>query len=71
MSDESRPAGQRFDDDREERPAPDPDELRLLQELLEELRAEGILSGDAGPRQHLQPVAHIPGALARFLAERG
>ncbi len=71
MSDESRPAGQHFDDDREERPVPDPDELRLLQELLEELRAEGILSGDAGPRQHLKPVAHIPGALARFLAERG
>ena len=70
MSDESRPAGQRFDD-QEERPVPDPEELRLLQELLEELRAEGILSGDAGPRQQLKPVAHIPGALARFLAERG
>ena len=71
MSDESKPVGQRFGDEREERPAPAPDELRLLQELLEELRAEGILSGDAGPRQPLQPVAHVPGALAQFLAERG
>lgn len=70
MSDESKPVGQQFDDP-EDWPAPDPEELRRLQERLEELRAEGILSGDAGPREPLKPVAHIPGALARFLAERG
>ena len=70
MSDENSTAGQRFDDDREEWPAPDPEELRLLEERLEELRAEGILSGSAGPRSTLRPIAHIPGALERFLKRR-
>ena len=58
MSDESRPAGQRFDDDREEWPVPDPDELRLLEERLEELRAEGILSGSR--RAAFDPATHRP-----------
>ena len=71
MSGQQPPAGREDESGQEDWPEPDAEELRLLQELLEELRAEGILSGDAGPRQHLKPVAHIPGALARFLAERG
>lgn len=71
MSAQKPPAHRQSDDNEEEWPEPDADELRRLQERLEELRAEGILSGDAGPRETLKPVAHIPGALARFLAERG
>ena len=66
-----KPPAHRQSDDNEEWPEPDAEELRLLQERLEELRAEGILSGGAGLREPLKPVAHIPGALARFLAERG
>ncbi|MDE2786836.1 MAG: hypothetical protein OXL37_09260 [Chloroflexota bacterium] len=68
MSDQDTPAGQQFDD-QEDWLAPDPDELRRLQERLAELRAKGIISGDEGPRDSLKPVAHIPGALARFLAD--
>ena len=37
---------------------------------LTELRAEGIFIGGDGPRETLRPVAHVPGALARFLARR-
>ena len=69
MSDQDTPVRQHFDDDHEERPAPDPDELRLLQEQLKELRAKGIISGGEGPRDSLKPTAHVPGALARFLAD--
>ena len=71
MSAQKPPARRQFDDDAEEWPEPEADELRRLEERLEELRAEGIISGGAGPREPLKPVAHIPGALARFLAERG
>lgn len=38
-----------------------------------ELRARGIITGgnpEGAPRS-FQPIAHVPGALARFLAERG
>ena len=45
-------------------------ELRDLEERLVELRAQGILIGGDGPRSALKPVTHVPGALARFLAER-
>ena len=69
MSDESKPVGQQFDD-QEDWPAPDPEELRLLEERLAELRAEGILSGGEGPRSTLRAVAHVPGALERFLQRR-
>ncbi len=34
MSDQNTPVGQQFDGDREEWPAPDPEELRRLQERL-------------------------------------
>ena len=71
MSAQKPPDAGRFDSEQEKWPEPDPEELRLLEERLEELRAEGILSGGTGPRESLKPVAHIPGALARFLAERG
>ena len=69
MSDQDTPVGQHFDDDREEWPATDPDELRRLKQRLAELRAKGIISGGEGPRDSLKPTAHVPGALARFLAD--
>ena len=49
----------------------DPDETRRLEARLGELRAEGILSGAAGPRKPMKPVAYRPGALKRFQDERG
>ena len=45
--------------------------LRALDERLEELREQGIISGGEGHRESLRPVAHIPGALKRFLELRG
>ena len=46
-------------------------ELRDLEEQLKELRAQGILVGGDGPRESLRPIAHVPGALARFIEARG
>jgi hypothetical protein len=46
-------------------------ELRDLEERLKELRAQGILVGGDGPRESLRPIAHVPGALARFIEARG
>ena len=68
MNNENR---EEFEEVEIERTAPEPDEMRRLEERLEELRAEGILSGAAGPRKPMKPVAHIPGALKRFQDERG
>ena len=68
MSNENR---EEFDEGAIERTEPDPDEMGRLEERLEELRAEGILSGAAGPRKILPPVAYRPGALKRFQDERG
>ena len=70
MSGQQPPARRPDDGSQEDWPEPDAEELRLLQERLEELRAEGILSGAAGPRSTLRPIAHIPGALERFLKRR-
>ena len=46
-------------------------ELDELEAKLAELHARGILSGGAGARDTLRPVAHVPGALERFLKARG
>ena len=51
-------------------PQYDPEAIRELDRQLAELRAQGIISGGEGPRGSLRPVAHLPGALARFLDER-
>ena len=40
------------------------------EERLEELRQRGIIVSSGEPRQPFRPVAHVPGALARFLADR-
>ena len=42
-----------------------------LDERLEDLERSGVLVRPAIPRQTFRPVARRPGALARFLAERG
>ena len=68
MSNENR---EEFDEGAIEQTERDTDETRRLEERLEELRAEGILSGAAGPRKILPPVAYRPGALKRFQDERG
>ena len=41
-----------------------------LEQKVAELRASGILVGGHGPRETLRAVAHVPGALDRFLAQR-
>ena len=64
------PACQQVDNDQEERPEPNVDELRILEEQLAELQEQGILIPGEGKRGSLRPVAHVPGALERFLAER-
>ena len=50
--------------------AADDAELRALDERLAELRAQGIIGGGEGPRGSLRPIAHVPGALERFLKRR-
>ena len=51
-------------------PQYDPEAIRVLDRQLAELRAQGIISGGGSREAMLKPVAHRPGALARFLAER-
>jgi len=67
MSNENR---EEFDEGAIERTEHDAEETRRLEGRLEELRAEGVLSGAAGPRKPMKPVAYRPGALKRFLDER-
>ena len=44
---------------------------QTIEERLEELTRRGIVTpANDGPRYPFKPVAHIPGALERFLAER-
>ena len=68
MSKENR---EEFDEGAIEPTEHDPDETRRLEEWLEELRVEGTLSGAAGPRNTMKPVAYRPGALKRFQDRRG
>lgn len=42
-----------------------------LEERLDDLERDGCLVRAANPEQPFRPVARRPGALARFLAERG
>ncbi len=42
-----------------------------IEERLDDMRRRGVLAPPNGPRQPFRPVATIPGALERFLAERG
>ena len=42
-----------------------------IEERLDDLQRRGVLVRLGAPEQTLQPVARRPGALARFLAERG
>ena len=44
---------------------------RAVDERIAELRAQGIIGGGEGPRGSLRAIAHVPGALARFIERRG
>ncbi|MCY4456096.1 MAG: hypothetical protein OXC56_07270 [Chloroflexi bacterium] len=44
---------------------------RTIEDRLDELERRGELVRAEGPRKPLRPIATIPGALERFLAERG
>ncbi len=44
---------------------------QTIQERLDVLRRRGILVRSGASKQTFQPVARRPGALGRFLAERG
>ena len=46
------------------------EDIKILEKRLAELRAQGILIGGDGPRETLRSVAHVPGALERFLKAR-
>ena len=45
-------------------------EEKTVEERIEELRRQGILSGPAERRWDWEPIAYVPGALKRFLEER-
>ena len=45
--------------------------LQTFEARLDDLQRRGILARSGTPCQTLTPVARRPGALARFLAERG
>ena len=52
------------------------DELRKVEDLtnaewFDELEARGIISPAVENAKPIRPIAHRPGALARFLKERG
>ena len=44
---------------------------QTIGERLDDLQRRGVLVRSGAPGQTLRPVARRPGALARFLAERG
>lgn len=71
MSEQQPPAGRQNDSNQEDWPEPDAEELRLLEEHLDQLEKEGILIKGEGIRGSWKTVAYIPGAVDRFLAERG
>lgn len=47
-----------------------PDTRTPMERRLDEMRREGTLVRQPGPRGFLRPVATIPGAVERFLTER-
>ena len=55
MSTEKPPDEGQSDNEPEEWPAPDPEELRLLEEHLDQLEKEGVLIKGEGRRDILQP----------------
>ena len=72
MSEQQPPAAGQDNSNEEEWPEPDVEELRLLEEHLDQLEKEGVLAKGDGIRGNLrQEVAYIPGAVERFFAERG
>ena len=49
---------------------PIPPKKQTLEERMEDLERRGILTRAKDPKQPIKPVAHVPGALERFLADR-
>ena len=54
-----------------ERREPYPNSTDKVEQHLEELRRRGVLQPGYGPRGEFKPIATVPGALERFLKERG
>lgn len=52
-----------------EEDANDPD-YDPAESRIEKLRRRGVLQGAKGPFKPIEPIAHVPGALERFLADR-
>ena len=71
MSEQQPPAGRQNDSSQEDWLEPDAEELRLLEEHLDQLEKEGVLIKGEGRRDNWEPVAYIPGAVERFFAARG
>ena len=55
----------------EERREPYSNSTDKLEQHIEELRRRGVLQPAKEPRQTIKPGPHVPGALERFLKERG
>lgn len=55
----------------EERREPYPNGSDKLEQHMEEMRRRGVLQPAKGPRGEFKPIATVPGALERFLKERG
>ena len=55
----------------EERRKPYSNSDDKLEQHFEEMRRRGVLTPASDPRQPFEPGPHIPGALDRFLKERG
>ena len=49
---------------------PIPPKKQTLEERLDELERRGILTRAKDPNAAIRPVAHVPGAFERFLADR-
>ena len=55
----------------EERREPYPNSSDKLEQHMEEMRRRGVLQPAKDPGQTIKPGAYVPGALERFLKERG
>lgn len=55
----------------EERRQPYSNSTDKLEQHMEEMRRRGVLGPGYGPKRDFKPGPHVPGALERFLKERG
>lgn len=52
-------------------PAPSDAELEKVERRIVELREQGIFNDGHDPKGRPRMIAHVPGALARFMERRG